>query len=140
MSGWILYVGVAMDLAEQVREHNSGVGAGFTVKRRPVELIWWQVFADQKEARQREAELKGWRREKKLRLLVGFGDRNLPSAAKMAAVGEIGDVGDDLRPQKARPQGEIARGGRFQGSRPTVRTPVSKTGYGGSNPSSPARD
>ena len=27
-----------------------------------------------------------------------------------------------------------------KGSRPTVRTPVSKTGYGGSNPSSPARD
>ncbi len=31
------------------------------------------------------------------------------------------------------------RGLRVKGSRPTARTPVSKTGYGGSNPSSPAR-
>lgn len=117
-----LYVGVATDLAERVKRHNWGVGAAFTAKRRPVELIWWQGFPDQKSARHREGELKGWRREKKLRLLLEFGDRDYPSAAK------------------ARPQGEIAKGGRFQGSRPTARTPVSKTGYGGSSPSSPARN
>jgi len=82
-----LYVGVAMDLAERVREHNWGVAAKFTAKRRLVELIWWQEFSDQKGARQREAQLKGWRREKELELLVGFGDRIYPSAAKTAASG-----------------------------------------------------
>jgi len=82
-----LYVGVARDLAERVKEHNWGVGARFTAVRRPVELIWWQEFPNQKAARGRESELKGWRREKKLKLLSEFGDRVYPSAAKAAASG-----------------------------------------------------
>jgi putative endonuclease len=80
-----LYVGVATDLAERIREHNWGVGAKFTAKRRPVELIWWQAFPNQKAARSRERELKGWRREKKLKLLLDFGDRIYPSAAGAAS-------------------------------------------------------
>jgi len=75
-----LYVGVATDLAERVREHSWGVGARFTAKRRPVELIWWEEFPDQKAARSRERELKGWRQEKKLKLLLDFGERVYPSA------------------------------------------------------------
>jgi putative endonuclease len=82
-----LYVGVATDLAERVKRHNCGVGAAFTAKRRPVELIWWQSFSDQKSARKRESELKGWRREKKLELLSDFSDQVYPSAAKSAASG-----------------------------------------------------
>jgi len=74
-------------LGKRVKEHNWGVGAKFTSKRRPVELIWWQEFPDQKAARSRERELKGWRREKKLKLLLNFGDRVYPSAAKAAASG-----------------------------------------------------
>jgi hypothetical protein len=65
----------------------STTGAKFTALRRPVELIWWQSFSDQNGAQQREARLKGWRREKKLELRVGFGDRIYPSAAKTAASG-----------------------------------------------------
>ena len=82
-----LYVGVATDLAERVKRHNWGVGARFTAKRRPVELIWWEEFPDQKAARGRESQLKGWRREKKLKLLLDFGDQVYPSAAKSAASG-----------------------------------------------------
>jgi predicted GIY-YIG superfamily endonuclease len=82
-----LYVGVARDPAERVKRHNWGVGAKFTAKRRPVELIWWEELPDQKAAKQREVQLKGWRREKKLSLLTGFGDRIYPSAAKSAASG-----------------------------------------------------
>ena len=82
-----LYVGVAKDVAERVKEHNWGVGAKFTSKRRPVQLIWCQTFPDQKGARGRERKLKGWRREKKLKLLLDIGDRVYPSAAKAAASG-----------------------------------------------------
>jgi putative endonuclease len=78
-----LYVGIAADLAERVKEHNWGVGASFTAKRRPVELVWWEEFPSQKAARSRERELKGWRREKKLKLAEGVN----PSAAKSAASG-----------------------------------------------------
>jgi putative endonuclease len=64
-----LYVGIATDVAERIREHNWGVGAAFTKVRRPVELIWFEECTDMLTARRRELELKGWRREKKLRLI-----------------------------------------------------------------------
>ena len=64
------YIGVATDVGERVKEHNWGVGAAFTAKRRPVVLVWWERFGDQRGAREREVELKGWRRAKKLRLIA----------------------------------------------------------------------
>ncbi|HEY4951452.1 MAG TPA: GIY-YIG nuclease family protein [Candidatus Acidoferrales bacterium] len=67
-----LYVGVATDVGERIKEHNLGVGATFTAKRRPVSLVWQQRFENQRDARERERELKGWRREKKLRLIREF--------------------------------------------------------------------
>src|ERR1700722_11666267 len=82
-----LYVGATKDLAVRVKRHNAGFGAKFTAKRRPVKLIWWQCFESEKEARGREAQLKGWRREKKLALLSGFGDRVYPSVAEVAISG-----------------------------------------------------
>jgi len=81
------YVGVATDVANRIKEHNWGVGAKFTSTRRPVELIWWQEFPNQKAARGRERELKGWRREKKLNLVREFAEQANPSAAKDAASG-----------------------------------------------------
>src|SRR5882762_3306841 len=79
-----LYVGVAKDPEQRVRRHNWGVAANFTSKRRPVELIWWEKLPDHKAARQREVQLKGWGREKKLSLISDFGDRVPSSAAKRA--------------------------------------------------------
>jgi putative endonuclease len=67
--GGAYYVGVATDVQERVREHNWGVGAKFTARRRPVELIWWEQHPDQASACEREREVKGWRREKKERLI-----------------------------------------------------------------------
>ena len=64
-----LYVGVATDVKDRVREHNQGRAAIFTAKRRPVELLWSEEHPNQLLARQRERELKGWRREKKLALV-----------------------------------------------------------------------
>ena len=88
-----IYVGVATDVGNRVKEHNWGVGAKFTSTRRPVALIWWQEFPNQKAARGRESELKGWRREKKLNLAREFAEAKT------------------LRPQKARSQGEPPEAG-----------------------------
>ncbi len=74
-----LYVGVATDLKERVKEHNWGVGAKFTARRRPVELVWYERLAGYGAARKREAEIKGWGREKKLKL-VEQQERANPSA------------------------------------------------------------
>jgi len=62
------YIGIATDVEERVKEHNWGVGAKFTSKRRPVTLVWSEKHSDQGSARQREREVKGWSRAKKERL------------------------------------------------------------------------
>lgn len=65
-----LYVGCTNDLERRVAQHNdSKWGAHYTKIRRPVVLRYSESFSTLKEARRREAELKGWRREKKLSLI-----------------------------------------------------------------------
>ena len=65
-----LYVGVAKDPVQRAKRHNQGVGARHTSFRRPVKLIWREEHPSELLARGREAELKGWRREKKLKLVA----------------------------------------------------------------------
>ena len=62
------YVGIASDVEERVKRHNWGVGPGFTAKRRPVVLVWTERHEGSREARQREKEVKGWNRKKKIEL------------------------------------------------------------------------
>ena len=76
-SDGLLYVGIATDVAERVKRHNWGVGPEFTAKRRPVELIWSERCGSSLAAREREKEIKGWSRKKKLALVqrgsgIGF--------------------------------------------------------------------
>ena len=63
-----LYIGMTNDVSKRVEKHNQGLGPEFTKRRRPVDLIWSQEFVSQHAARQREIELKGWSRKKKLEL------------------------------------------------------------------------
>ncbi len=65
-----LYVGIAADLDERVKEHNWGVAATFTAKRRPVTLIWFERCESQELARRREVAIKKWSRTKKLQLIA----------------------------------------------------------------------
>jgi putative endonuclease len=61
-----LYVGCTNNLEKRLKEHNhSKSGAHYTKIRRHVVLKYSESFPTLKEARQREAELKRWRREKK---------------------------------------------------------------------------
>ena len=65
-----LYVGCTNNLERRIKQHNdSKWGAHYTKIRRPVELKYKEVFKTLKEARQRETEIKGWRREKKFTLI-----------------------------------------------------------------------
>jgi putative endonuclease len=66
-----LYVGIATDVPERVKRHNWGVGPEFTARHRPVELIWSERQDSSETARQREKEIKGWNRKKKLELAAG---------------------------------------------------------------------
>jgi putative endonuclease len=64
-----LYVGAARDPVQRVKRHNQGLGAKHTAMRRPVILVSQEEHTSERAARGREAELKGWRREKKLELI-----------------------------------------------------------------------
>jgi putative endonuclease len=70
------------NVAVRVEKHNRGLGPEYTKKRRPVELIWSQEFCDQFGAREREVELKGWSRKKKLALISSETiSKGMPGAA-----------------------------------------------------------
>ncbi|HEY4523119.1 MAG TPA: GIY-YIG nuclease family protein [Candidatus Paceibacterota bacterium] len=65
-----LYIGCTNDLKRRFAQHNdSKWGAHYTKIRRPVTLIYQESFDTLRVARRREADLKGWRRAKKLALI-----------------------------------------------------------------------
>ncbi|MEK7198235.1 MAG: GIY-YIG nuclease family protein [Patescibacteria group bacterium] len=65
-----LYVGCTNNLDKRLKQHNSSkFGAHYTKLRRPVKLAYSESFDTLIEARRRESEIKGWRREKKLILI-----------------------------------------------------------------------
>lgn len=65
-----LYVGSTNNLERRLDQHNNSKwGAHYTKIRRPVKLLYSETFNTLKEARQRESEIKSWKREKKLNLI-----------------------------------------------------------------------
>ena len=65
-----LYVGSTNNIEKRVKQHNeSKWGAHYTKIRRPIALLYSEKFATLKEARRRENEIKGWKRDKKLNLI-----------------------------------------------------------------------
>ncbi|MGE5801870.1 MAG: GIY-YIG nuclease family protein [Gemmatimonadota bacterium] len=67
----VLYAGVTNDLARRVNEHKQGLVAGFTFKYRVTRLVYFEEFADIRDAIVREKEIKGWKRSRKISLIEG---------------------------------------------------------------------
>jgi putative endonuclease len=65
----VLYVGVTSDLVRRVAEHKSGETGGFTAQYRVTRLVYAEFTNDVHAALEREKQLKGWRRAKKLALI-----------------------------------------------------------------------
>ena len=53
-----LYTGWTNDLEKRVKTHNAGQGAKYTRARRPVRLVYFEVFSDKQEAQSREWHIK----------------------------------------------------------------------------------
>jgi len=65
-----LYVGSTNDLEKRLHSHNNlKSGAHYTKIRRPVVLKYSEKFETLTESRRREAEIKGWTRDKKMKLI-----------------------------------------------------------------------
>jgi len=57
------------DLARRVNEHKQGLIAGFTSRYRVTRLVYFEEFADIRDAIAREKEIKGWKRSRKTSLI-----------------------------------------------------------------------
>ncbi len=64
-----LYVGVTQDFTSRIKRHKSGNGAEFTKRNKTFELVYKETFNELIQARKRESQIKGWRREKKDNLI-----------------------------------------------------------------------
>ena len=80
-----LYTGVTIDIPNRLKRHNSGKGAKYTSARRPCRLVYYEEYHSESEAKQREREIKGWRRKEKIDLIRGF-----PSSALEAILRNSG--------------------------------------------------
>lgn len=67
-----LYTGWTVDLDKRIQAHNDGKGAKYTRIRKPVKLVYYEVFDDKSTALKREYEIKQFRREKKYNLISAF--------------------------------------------------------------------
>ncbi len=66
-----IYTGITTDVERRFQEHKNGKGGHYTSSRKAVKLLYTEKQKDRSSAQKREAEIKGWRREEKLRLVRG---------------------------------------------------------------------
>jgi len=64
-----LYIGITGNLRKRVFEHKFHRIGGFTGKYQVERLLYWESFDEVPKAINREKQLKGWRRSKKIALI-----------------------------------------------------------------------
>jgi len=65
----VLYTGVTNDLRRRVMEHKTGKGGGFTSKYKIVKLVYYECGDDITAALEREKQIKGGSRQRKIDLV-----------------------------------------------------------------------
>ena len=66
-----LYVGSTLDLDRRLAQHQSGEGAAYTRRRRPVELFWSQQMDRIDDAFAWEKRMQGWSHAKRVAYAEG---------------------------------------------------------------------
>ena len=64
-----LYTGITNNLERRFNEHKTGIGGHYTSSKEVEKIVYTEEYPDRSSALKREAQIKGWRREKKLRLI-----------------------------------------------------------------------
>ncbi len=65
-----VYLGVTSDIARRAFQHRNGLIDGFTKKHGCRLLVWYEQHDDIQNARAREYQMKKWRRDWKVALIV----------------------------------------------------------------------
>ncbi len=69
--GGSIYTGITTDVARRFEEHKSRKGSHYTRARRAIKVLYVEEHADRSSALKREAEIKAWKRARKLALIAG---------------------------------------------------------------------
>lgn len=64
-----LYTGYTNNIEARINKHNAGKGAKYTKIRRPVVLVYQEMYETKSEALRREYEIKTLTRQRKLKLI-----------------------------------------------------------------------
>ena len=64
-----LYTGITNDVARRFLEHKSKIGGHYTASHKVKKVVYTETFETKSGALKREAEIKGWHRNKKLALI-----------------------------------------------------------------------
>ncbi|TPG38022.1 GIY-YIG nuclease family protein [Sphingomonas koreensis] len=67
-----IYIGVTSDLPKRIWEHRNDIVEGFTKKYRCHSLVWFEAHDGIESARQRELQMKEWKRAWKVREIEGL--------------------------------------------------------------------
>ena len=65
----VLYTGSTRNLINRVKEHRKGYQKGFTKKYTVNRLVYCEVFEPIDMAKDREKQVKGWKRQRKIELI-----------------------------------------------------------------------
>ena len=65
----VLYVGSTSNLIRRMYQHRARIVKGFTQQYDVTRLVYYEQTPNSRAAVEREQEIKGWRREKKVRLI-----------------------------------------------------------------------
>ncbi len=66
-----LYTGITNDLERRIRQHKGKKGGAYTSSHAVQEVIYTETLPNRSAALKREAEIKSWRRDKKIALIKG---------------------------------------------------------------------
>ena len=65
----VLYIGVTSDLTRRVYQHKKKLVDGFTKRYNLTRLVYYEAGDDIRSAIQREKQIKGWLRSRKIELI-----------------------------------------------------------------------
>ena len=80
-----LYTGMTNNTERRMPEHKSGEFEGFASKYGCNRLVYWETFDEVQKAINREKQLKGWTRAKKIALIKPINPRWIDLAEKWGA-------------------------------------------------------
>lgn len=64
------YTGSSNSVEKRFKDHKNGKGGRYTRAHKPIKLIYKETLATKSEALKREFQIKGWKRDKKIKYII----------------------------------------------------------------------